>query len=165
MEYNEAKQKFIQAWGTLGSNWGINKAMAQIHALLLLATEPLSAEEIMEELQMSRGNVNMNLRALMDWGIVRKEHKVGERREFFSTGKDVWDLAKQVSKERRRREIEPILRVLEEVQKVSGDNKKEVVEFKKVTGELFDFSVKVDGMIDKFTKSDQTWFYKLLMKF
>jgi DNA-binding transcriptional regulator GbsR (MarR family) len=165
MEYNEAKQKFIQAWGTLGSTWGINKAMAQIHALLLLATEPLSAEEIMEELQMSRGNVNMNLRALMDWGIVRKEHKVGERREFFTTGKDVWDLAKQVSKERRRREIEPILNVLEEVQKVSGDNKKEVAEFKKVTGELFDFSVKVDGMIDKFTKSDQTWFYKLLMKF
>lgn len=165
MEYNEAKQKFIQAWGTLGSNWGINKAMAQIHALLLLATEPLSAEEIMEELQMSRGNVNMNLRALMDWGIVRKEHKVGERREFFTTGKDVWDLAKQVSKERRRREIEPILNVLEEVQKVSGNNKKEVAEFKRVTGELFDFSVKVDGMIDKFTKSDQTWFYKLLMKF
>lgn len=165
MEYSEAKQKFIQAWGTLGSNWGINKAMAQIHALLLLATEPLSAEAIMEELQMSRGNVNMNLRALMDWGIVRKEHKVGERKEFFTTGKDVWDLAKQVSKERRRREIEPILNVLEEVQKVSGDNKKEVAEFKKVTGELFDFSVKVDGMIDKFTKSDQTWFYKLLMKF
>lgn len=165
MEYSEAKQKFIQAWGTLGSNWGINKAMAQIHALLLLATEPLSAEAIMEELQMSRGNVNMNLRALMAWGIVRKEHKVGERKEFFTTGKDVWDLAKQVSKERRRREIEPILNVLEAVQKVSGDNKKEVAEFKKVTGELFDFSVKVDGMIDKFTKSDQTWFYKLLMKF
>lgn len=164
MEYTEAKQKFIQAWGTLGSNWGINKAMAQIHALLLLSTEPLSAEEIMDELQMSRGNVNMNLRALMDWGIVRKEHKVGERKEFFSTGKDVWDLAKQVSRERRRREIEPIIKVLEEVQKVSGDNKKEVAEFKKVAGELFDFSLKVDGMIDKFTKSDQTWFYKLLMK-
>ena len=164
MEYSEAKHKFIQAWGTLGSNWGINKAMAQIHALLLLSTEPLSTEEIMEELQMSRGNVNMNLRALMDWGIVRKEHKVGERKEFFSTGKDVWDLAKQVSRERRRREIEPILNVLEEVQKVTGDNKKDVAEFKKVTGELFDFSLKVDGMIDKFTKSDQTWFYKLLMK-
>lgn len=165
MEYNEAKQKFIQAWGTLGSNWGINKAMAQLHALLLLSTEPLSAEEIMEELQMSRGNVNMNLRALMDWGIVQKEHKVGERKEFFSTGKDVWALAKQVSKERRRREIEPILTVLEQVQRVSGDNKKEVAEFKKVTRDLFDFSLKVNGMIDTFTKSDQTWFYKLLMKF
>jgi DNA-binding transcriptional regulator GbsR (MarR family) len=164
MEYNDAKSKFIQAWGTLGSNWGINKAMAQIHALLLLATEPMSAEEIMEELQMSRGNVNMNLRALMDWGIVRKEHRVGERKEFFSTGKDIWELAKQVSRERRRREIEPILNVLEEIQNVSGDNKKSVTEFKKVTKDLFDFSMKVDGMIEKFSKSDQTWFYKLLMK-
>ncbi len=164
MEYKEAKQNFIQAWGTLGSSWGINKAMAQIHALLLLATEPLCAEDIMDQLQMSRGNVNMNLRALMDWGIVKKEHRVGERKEFFSTGKDVWELAKQVSKERRRREIEPILNVLGEVQNVTGDNKKEVAEFKKVTSDLFDFTHKVDGMIEKFTKSDQTWFYKLLMK-
>src|SRR4051812_27080842 len=100
MVYQDAKSTFIQAWGTLGSSWGINKAMAQIHALLLLATEPMSAEEIMQELQMSRGNVNMNLRALIDWGIVRKEHRAGERREYFSTGKDVWELAKQVSRER-----------------------------------------------------------------
>jgi DNA-binding transcriptional regulator GbsR (MarR family) len=164
MQYGDAKQKFIQAWGTLGSNWGINKAMAQIHALLLISTEPLSTEEIMDELQMSRGNVNMNIRALIDWGIVRREHKVGERKEFFSTGKDVWELAKQVSKERRRREVEPILNVLGEVQNVTGENKKEVAEFKKVAKELFDFSYKVDGMIEKFTKSDQTWFYKLLMK-
>lgn len=164
MEYKDAKQKFIQAWGTLGSNWGINKAMAQIHALLLLSTEPLSTEEIMEELQMSRGNVNMNLRALMDWGIVKKENRVGERKEYFFTGKDVWELAKQVSRERRRREIEPILNVLEEVQNVTGTDKKAVAEFKNVTKELFDFSLKVDGMIEKFTKSDQTWFYKLLMK-
>lgn len=164
MEYGEARNKFIQAWGTLGSNWGINKAMAQIHALLLISTEALSAEDIMTELQMSRGNVNMNLRALMDWGIVKKEHRVGERREFFSTGKDVWELAKQVSKERRRREIEPILSVLSEVKNITGSDKKSVAEFKKVTGELFDFSNKVDGMIEKFTKSDQNWFYKLLMK-
>jgi len=164
MQYDEAKNKFIQAWGTLGSNWGINKAMAQIHALLLLATEPLSAEDVMEQLQMSRGNVNMNLRALMDWGIVRKEHRVGERKEYFSTGKDIWELAKQVSRERRRREIEPILNVLGEVQNVSGENRKSVAEFKKVTKDLFDFSMKVDGMIEKFSKSDQTWFYKLLMK-
>jgi DNA-binding transcriptional regulator GbsR (MarR family) len=164
MEYNEAKDKFIRAWGTLGSNWGINKAMAQIHALLLMATEPLSAEEIMEELQMSRGNVNMNLRALMDWGIVKKEHKVGERKEFFTAGKDVWELAKQVSRERRRREIEPIIQVLGELQNVTGDDKKAIAEFKKLASDLYDFSSKVDGMIEKFSKSDQTWFYKLLMK-
>lgn len=164
MKYNEAKQRFIQAWGTLGSNWGINKAMAQIHALLLMSTEPLSTEEIMDELQMSRGNVNMNLRALIDWGIVQREHRVGERKEYFYTEKDVWELAKQVSRERRRREIEPILKVLGEVQEVVGDNKDEIAEFKRVTRDLFDFSKKVDDMIDKFTKSDQTWFYKLLMK-
>ena len=164
MEYKEARQNFIQAWGTLGSSWGINKAMAQIHALLLVSTEPLSAEEIMEELQMSRGNVNMNLRALIDWGIAKRENRVGERKEYFSTGKDVWELARQVSRERRRREIEPILKVLAEVKNVSGDNKKAVGEFRKVTGDLYDFSNKVDGLIEKFTKSDQTWFYKLLMK-
>ena len=164
MEYQEAREKFIQAWGTLGSNWGINRSMAQIHALLLLATEPLSTEEIMDELKMSRGNVNMNVRALIDWGIVKKEHVPGERREYFSTGKDIWQLARQVSRERRRREIEPVLDVLEEVHQVEGENDKEVAEFRKVTKELFDFSSKVDGLIEKFTKSDQSWFYKLLMK-
>ena len=163
MNYEEAKHKYIQAWGALGSSWGINRAMAQIHALLLVSTEPLSAEEIMTELQMSRGNVNMNLRALIDWGIVEKEHKVGERKEFFVAGKDVWELARQVSRERRRREVEPILRVLGQVQSVDG-NTKQVEEFKKVTSELKDFSLKVDNALEKFTKSDKNWFLKLLMK-
>ena len=163
MEYQEAKHKFIQAWGTLGSNWGINKAMAQIHALLLISPEPLSAEEIMDELQMSRGNVNMNVRALMDWGIVEKENKAGERKDFFRADKDVWELAKQVSRERRRREIEPIIKVLQQVQEVEGAGK-EVEEFKAMTGELKDFSMKVDGVLDKFVKSNQNWFLNLLMK-
>jgi DNA-binding transcriptional regulator GbsR (MarR family) len=163
MDYKEARHKFIQAWGTLGSSWGINRAMAQIHALLIVSTDALTAEEIMSELQMSRGNVNMNLRALIDWGIVIKEHRVGERKEYFSAGKDVWELARQVSRERRRREIEPILKVLDQVQSVSG-NSKEVTEFKKVTGDLHDFSNKVDNVLDKFAKSDQIWFLKILMK-
>lgn len=163
MKYTEAKQQFIQAWGTLGSSWGINKAMAQIHALLLISEEALSAEDVMEELQISRGNVNMNLRALMDWGIVQKVSKIGERKEFFKADKDVWELARQVSKERRRREIEPIIKVLEQVQKVEGKGK-EVEEFKATTKDLMDFSYKVDGVLEKFVKSDQNWFYKLLMK-
>lgn len=164
MHYDEGRHKFIQAWGTLGSSWGINKAMAQIHALLLISIAPLSAEDIMEELQISRGNVNMNLRGLMDWGIVHKEYKPGERREYFIAGKDVWELARQVSRERRKREIEPILRVLEQVQDIEGDNQEKVLEFKKVTNDLKDFSFKVDGMIDKFIKSDKNWFFKILLK-
>ncbi len=163
MEYGEAKNQFVQAWGTLGSSWGINKAMAQIHALLLISPESLTADEIMEELQMSRGNVNMNVRSLVDWGIVQKESKVGERKDFYKATKDVWELAKQVSRERRRREIEPIIRVLADVQKVEGKSD-EIKEFRKVTKDLGDFSNKVDGVLEKFTKSDQNWFLKILMK-
>lgn len=138
--------------------------MAQIHALLLISTEPLSTEEVMEQLQMSRGNVNMNMRALIDWGIVKKELKAGDRKEYFITGKDIWELGRQISRERRKRELEPIIKILGEVNNVTGTDKKAVAEFKKVTGDLQDFSSKVDGMLDKFTKSDQTWFYKLLLK-
>lgn len=163
MQYVEAKHKFIQAWGTLGSNWGINKAMAQIHALLIISPEPLTADEIMEELQMSRGNVNMNVRALMDWGIVNKENRVGDRKDYFIADKDIWELARQVSRERRKREIEPIIKVLGQVLSVEGSGK-QVEEFKAVTNELKDFSEKVDGVLDKFVKSDQNWFIKLLMK-
>ena len=81
MEFKQARQKFIQSWGTLGSNWGINKTMAQIHALVLVSAKPLSTEEIMEELSISRGNANMNVRALLDWGLVEKQFVVGERKE------------------------------------------------------------------------------------
>lgn len=163
MNYTEGKQRFIEAWGNLGSSWGINKAMAQIHALLLISKFALSTEEVMEELKMSRGNVNMNMRALIDWGIVVRERRIGERKEYFSTGKDIWELARQVSRERRRREIEPVINVLQQIQSVEGTGDQEM-EFKKVTKELKDFSIKVDNMIDKFSKSDQNWFLNLLMK-
>ena len=79
MELVEAKQKFIEAWGKLGSEWGINRTMAQVHALLLITPEELTTEEIMETLQISRGNANMTLRDLISWGLVEKRHKPGER--------------------------------------------------------------------------------------
>ena len=85
MDYKDAKEKFISTWGSLGSLWGINKAMAQIQALLFISTEPLSMESVMEELKISRGNTSMNLRQLMDWGIVTKVIISGERKEFFTT--------------------------------------------------------------------------------
>ncbi len=73
MEWQEGKDKFLQSWGTLGTSWGINRTMAQIHALMMISPNALSADEVMEELQISRGNANMNIRALMDWGLVYKE--------------------------------------------------------------------------------------------
>ncbi len=120
MKYNEAKDTFIQAWGTLGSSWGISRSMAQVHALLLISPDSLSAEEIMEDLKISRGNANMNIRDLIDWGLVFKEQVPGERKEFFYAEKDIWKVAKQIIKERRKREIEPILTLLEELKKVDG---------------------------------------------
>ncbi len=131
MKYGEAKSKFLETWGKLGSEWGINRTMAQIHALLLISPEPLSAEEIMEELNISRGNVNMNVRELMDWDLVHKVLIQGERKEYFSAEKDIWEIAKKVAKERKRREIEPVLKVLDQLSKVEGDRKdKKIKEFK-----------------------------------
>ncbi len=77
MELDEAKRKFTERWGTLGSAWGISRTMAQVHALLLVSSTALSTEDIMDQLQISRGNVNLNVRALMDWGLVRKELRIG----------------------------------------------------------------------------------------
>ena len=100
MTLDEGKQKFLQSWGALGSSWGINRTMAQIHALLLISPEALSADEIMEELQISRGNANMNIRALIDWGLVFKELKPGERKEFFVAEKDMWEVVKCIITQR-----------------------------------------------------------------
>jgi DNA-binding transcriptional regulator GbsR (MarR family) len=164
MDLEEGKQKVIEAWGTLGTSWGINRAMAQIHALLMLSEKPLSTNEIMEELSISRGNANMNIRSLMDWGIVKKELRAGERQEFFYTGKDIWHLARIVARERQKRELQPVVEMLKEVQNIKGKNKEEVKEFNNVVNDLKDFTDNMEGMIEKFSKSDEHWFYKILLK-
>ncbi|MEM7029964.1 MAG: ArsR family transcriptional regulator [Chloroflexota bacterium] len=114
-DMQEVKEKFILHWGEMGTRWGINRTMAQVQALLFISERPLSAEEIMTELQISRGNVSMSLRELMNWGIVNKMHVKGERKEFFTTEKDVWELFKIVLRERKKREIDPTLDVLHEL--------------------------------------------------
>lgn len=163
MKYPEAKSKFIQAWGGLGSSWGVNRTMAQIHALLLIATDALSTEEIMEELKISRGNANMNIRALIDWGLVEKELRQGERKEYFVAGKDVWALAKQIAKERKKRELEPIQKVLNQLSDVEGDGK-DLQEFKKMTGEISKFANEAETILDLFSNSKSNWLYKIIGK-
>jgi len=164
VDLQEAKYKFIQEWGVLGSSWGINRAMAQIHALLMLAPESKTTDEVMEELKISRGNANMNLRALIDWGLVFKEYKPGERKEYFYAEKDLWNVMKQIAKERRKREIVPIRDVLAEVSTAELGNSSEGKEFKKVTKDIDSIISKFDGLIDMAAKSDQNWFLKVLSK-
>lgn len=156
MELQEAKLKYIQTWGSLATNWGVNKTMAQVHALLLVSTKPLSAEDIMETLQISRGNVNMNVRALIDWGIVQKEFVVGERKEFFIAIKDIWELFKQIAKERKKREIEPVIKVLNELKDIN-DNSEEGKEFKKVLADLSKVTTTVNNILEKSIKADEHW--------
>ena len=93
MKLPEARQQFIHSWGVLGSQWGINRTMAQVHSLLLVASKPLSTDEVMEQLSISRGNANMNVRELIDWGLVQKVIVPGERKEFFTAEKDIWKVA------------------------------------------------------------------------
>lgn len=165
MNLEEAKEKFVQSWGSLGTSWGINRTMAQIHSLLLITKKPLSAEDIMAGLQISRGNANMNLRALIDWGLVRRELKAGERKEFFVAEKDIWEVARRVTAERKKRELEPILRVLDEVSQVKGHkDDEELTEFKETISRIQDFVGKLDAITEKMTKSDRNWFFRAVMK-
>jgi DNA-binding transcriptional regulator GbsR (MarR family) len=164
MNYKEAKEELIQAWGNLGYSWGLNKTMAQIHALLMIAPKPLSTEEIMQELSISRGNANMNIRALLDWGIVYRISVPGERKEYFKSEKDVWSLSRQVAKERRKRELEPILKVLKNVSDIDNDGSDETKEFKKVVKELKSFGDRSDRLLDVFVKAEESWFWGAMMK-
>lgn len=164
MEFKEAKNKFVQTWGALGSQWGINKTMAQIHALLMVSNDLVSMEDIMEELQISRGNASMNLRALIDWGIVYKEYKPGERREFFSAEKDLDELAVKIAKERSKREIKPALKVLKEVSSMESSYSEEEKHFVDQTTKLYDFVLKADNVLEKMTEYKENWLTKLLMK-
>ena len=163
MDYDSAKEAFIQAWGTLGTSWGINKTMAQIFALLLITPEKLSVEDIMSELSISRGNASMNLRALMEWNLDEKTTKKGERKEFFHCERDVWALCRRVAEERKDREIKPILKVLNRVNMLEDDKSANTKEFKRVTRELMEVVNKTDQALTHFINSDRSGVFRMIL--
>ena len=114
MPLTPVEQRFVLHWGEMGTRWGINRTVAQVHALLFLSPKPLHAEEIATTLSVARSNVSTSLRELQGWGIVRVVHVLGDRRDHFESLKDVWEIFRIVSEERKRREIDPTLRVLQE---------------------------------------------------
>jgi DNA-binding transcriptional regulator GbsR (MarR family) len=114
MPITPVEQKFILHWGEMGTRWGINRTVAQLHALLFVSPKPLHAEEIASTLAVARSNVSNSLRELQGWGIVRVAHVLGDRRDHFESVKDVWEIFRIVAEERKRREIDPTLRVLQE---------------------------------------------------
>jgi len=107
-------QKFVLHWGEMGARWGVNRTVAQVHALLYVSSRPLHAEEIAETLSVARSNVSTSLRELQAWGLVRVVHLLGERRDHFETEQDVWQMFQIILDGRKRREVDPTLAVLRE---------------------------------------------------
>src|SRR6202046_5471324 len=112
MTLSNAAQEFVLHWGEMGNRWGVNRTVAQVHALLYLSPEPLTAEDIAETLSVARSNVSSSLRELQNWQLVQATHQMGDRRDFFSTSHDVWQLFLTVVDQRVKREIEPTIAAL-----------------------------------------------------
>jgi DNA-binding transcriptional regulator GbsR (MarR family) len=108
------QQKFILHWGEMGTRWGINRTVAQVHALLFISASALPADEIVEALSVARSNVSTSLKELQGWGIVRVVHVIGDRRDHFESMRDVWEMFRVIAEERKRREIDPTLALLRE---------------------------------------------------
>lgn len=165
MELAEAKEKFIEAWGKLGSEWGINRTMAQVHALLLISPEALTTEEIMAELSISRGNANMTVRDLIDWGLVEKQHRTGERKEYFFAEKDTWIIARQVAKERKKRELDPVIKILNQLSEVKGDIKDPAYKtFKTSVTNINKLANNVNKTLETMLKAEENWFFGSIFK-
>ena len=114
MNLSATEQKFVLHWGEMGTRWGVNRTVAQIHALLFLAQQPMAAETIAETLGVARSNVSTSLRELQSWKLVRVSHVLGDRRDHFLALQDVWEIFRVILEERKRREIDPTLSVLRE---------------------------------------------------
>lgn len=123
---DKSKSLFIRRWGELSGYWGINRTMAELHALLYISAEALCTDEIMAALQISRGNTSMNLRQLVDWGLISRVHHKGDRKEYFTAETDVWEMFQTIVRERRRREVEPIIETIARCRMMVADQKAEL---------------------------------------
>lgn len=165
MKLIEARQQFISSWGAFGTHWGINRTMAQIHALLLISPDPLTQDDMMEELNISRGNVNMNIRELINWGLVERVLLPGERKEYFTAEKDIWKVVKQIVKERKKRELEPMLQLLDKLEEVEGDKRdKSVKSFVDTVSSIKKLGKQADKTLDAMIKAEESWFVSNLIK-
>lgn len=150
MKYTEAREQLIRTWGQLSSQWGINRTMGQIHALLIVSPNPLTADQILSELAISRGNVSMNLRSLIEWGLVHKVYVTGDRKEYFASEKDIWKMTLKIVRERKRRELDPVIHSLQAIQDIEGDSNhvKEAEELSKITAQILDVAMQVDKVLE-----------------
>ena len=164
MKLEEAKQQFINSWGAFGTQWGINRTMAQIHALLLISTAPITQDDIMEQLTISRGNVNMNIRDLIGWGLVERIIVSGERKEYFTADKNIWKVATQIIKERKKRELDPMLKLLSQLENIDDKKEKDTKEFLTVVGDIKKLGSQADNLLDLMIKAEENKFISGVLK-
>ena len=146
----QAKVEFVAQWGALGTQWGINRTMAQIHALLMTSPHPMCTDEVMESLAASRGNAHANLKELVNWGLVRMIVIKGDRRDFYEAEKDVWQIFTIIARERKRREIDPALAILNKCAEETKDLKSvEAKAFHNQMKQLEDFVSFASKMSDR----------------
>ena len=158
-----AREEFIAHWGALGSSWGINRTRAQIHALLLVSLEPITTDQVMNELSVSRGNANTNLRDLVAWGLVHNVVRRGERRQYFEAEKDVWKIFCIISRERKRREIDPTEEALSAcIEKTAGLRSADARAFHQQMTALQEFVRLASSVLDKAAASEKSVILKLL---
>ena len=122
-QFESSRLLFIRRWGEMAANWGISRTMAEIHALLYLTFEPLCTDDVMEKLSVSRGSASTNLRELVNWGLVHRVHQRGDRKEYFKAEQDVWAMFDTIVRERRRREVQPIVETIERCQSMIDEEK------------------------------------------
>jgi DNA-binding transcriptional regulator GbsR (MarR family) len=115
-----AQDRFVAVWGQMGGAWGISRTMAEVHALLFIVGEPMCTDDVMDRLQISRGNASMSLRALVEWSIVSRTHVRGDRKEYFKAEQDVWAMFRAIVRERMKREVDPLLASLHEIRDMTG---------------------------------------------
>ena len=135
----QVQQKFILHWGEMGTRWGINRTVAQIHALLFISKKPLNSEDILQALGVARSNVSTSLKELQAWGIVKRVHVMGDSRDHFESMKDVWEMFRVVLDERKKREIDPTARLLRECLAESAADKATDAYTQQKLRELADF--------------------------
>ena len=144
---DQSRALFIRRWGEMAASWGISRTMAEIHALLFVSTKPLCTDDVMAQLQISRGNASVNLRELTRWGLIERMHVRGDRKEYFEAESDVWQMFETISHERRRREVEPILETIHrcremidaDLKRLKGHKREEALEYRRRLKAMLEF--------------------------
>jgi DNA-binding transcriptional regulator GbsR (MarR family) len=145
MRLTPVMERYVLHWGEMGARWGVNRSVAQIHALLYLAPQPLTAEEIAETLTLARSNVSTSLRELQGWGLVSLTHLMGDRRDHFEAKGDLWEMLLTIVEERKRREIDPTLTMLRQCVLEAGEDKETDPEIKARIERMLEFLETLSG--------------------